>query len=324
MKSSRLSTVRALIAGAVMMPLAWGLAPSPGQASEGDVVRVGAVPVSGQTDIHVAKSLGFFEEEGVNVEIVKVRSGAEAQAAVVSGNLEVIGVNAISMILGLHEGFGFMAMADGFRAPTEDPGTSGILVRNDGAIKNPKDLEGKRLGIITRKGLHELYLDLWAGKHDVDLSKVTMIEVGYSQMVDALINDQVDAVIPLEPFITRGLESGKIDVLAFYDTEVDPGHANGLWVGMRKWAEANPEAATGFQNAIHRAHEYLNNNPKERLALTVEWTGLDASFVEKTGQDGFTSEMPVASMQKQADTMHELGWLENKVDVSDAFWKPQD
>lgn len=291
-------------------------------ASEADVVRVGAVPVSGQTDIHVAKSLGFFDEEGLNVEIVKVRSGAEAQAAVVSGNLEFIGVNAVSMILGLHEGFDFVAAADGFRAPRKEPGTAAIVVRNDGSVKAPKDLEGKRLGIVTRRGLHELYLVDWARKHDVNLEAVTIMEVAYPQMVDTLISDQVDAVIPLEPFIGRGMQSGKIEVLSYYDTEIDPGHANGLWVGMGSWAKAHPNATTKFQKAINRAHQYLNDNPDKRLQLTAEWTGLDPELLKEIAEDEFATDMPVASVQKQADTMLDLGWLKKPVNVSTAFWQP--
>lgn len=282
-------------------------------------VRIGAVPISGHLDVYTADKLGFFKDEGLDVEIVQVRSGAEAQAAVIAGDLHFIGVNGISMIFGLHEGFEFVVAADGFRAPETAPGTSAIVVRA-GTIQSPKDLEGQRLGIVARRGLHELYLKMWADENDVELSNITFIEVGYSQMIDSLVAEQIDAVIPLEPIITAGVKSGKVEVLSYYDTEVDPGHANGLWVGMRSWADENVDAINGFQNAVNRAHTYLNENPEERARLTVEWTKLDPELVAAAAQDLFTTELPVKSVQWQADQMHELGWIENEVDVSGAFW----
>ncbi|MEQ9815457.1 MAG: ABC transporter substrate-binding protein [Azospirillaceae bacterium] len=289
-------------------------------AQDGIPVRIGAVPISGHLDVYTAETLGYFDEEGLDVEIVQVRSGAEAQAAVIAGDLNFIGVNGISMIFGLHEGFEFVVGADGFRAPNEPPGTSAIVVRADGGIDEPADLEGQRLGIVTRRGLHELYLVMWAEENDVDLSTITFIEVGYGQMIDALVAEQVDAVIPLEPIITAGVQSGRVEVLSFYDTEVDPGHANGLWVGMRDWAEENTDAMNGFQNAVNRAHTYLNENPEERARLTVEWTNQSPELVAAAAEDEFTTELPIESVQWQADRMHELGWIENEVDVSGAFW----
>lgn len=290
-------------------------------AAASPTIRVGAVPVAGQTDVHTAQTLGFFEEEGVSVEIVTVRSGAEAQAAVISGNLEFIGVNAVSMIFGLHEGFDFIVAADGFRAPSTPPGTSAIMVRADGQINTPGDLAGKRLGLVSRRGLHEMYLVLWANMHSLDLASVNLVEVGYGQMIDSLISNQVDAIIPLEPFITRGLRDGRVEVLSFYDTEIDPGHANGMWVGMRGFAESHPDAVSGFQRAIFRAHEFLNENPDERHRLTAEWTGLDLDMVLELAPDEFAADMPIQSVQWMADTMLELGWIERELDVTGAFWQ---
>ena len=316
MISGRLAGLRSVLAAAVILMATVSHA----VAQSDETIRIGAVPISGHLDVYTADALGFFEDEGVDVEIVQVRSGAEAQAAVIAGDLHFIGVNGISMIFGLHEGFEFVVAADGFRAPSEPPGTSAIVVRSDGAITTPADLEGERLGIVTRRGLHELYLVMWADEHDVDLSTITFIEVGYGQMIDSLVADQVDAVIPLEPIITAGVQSGRVEVLSFYDTEVDPGHANGLWVGMRAWADENPDAMNAFQNAVNRAHTYLNENPEERARLTIEWTGQAPEMVAAAAEDEFTTELPIDSVQWQADQMVELGWIENPVDVSGAFW----
>lgn len=291
------------------------------QKSDASVIRVGVVKVAGHVDVFAAEKLGYFKAEGINVEKVFIRSGAEAQAAVAAGQLEFVGLNTISFILGLHEGFGFFAPVDGFRAPEKDPGTAAILVRSDESVKSAKDLEGKTLGLVSRKGLHHLYLVLWAKKHGVDLAKVRLLEVGYGQMIDTLVSKQVDAVIPLEPIITRGLETGKTKVLAFYDTEIAPGHANGLWVGMKKWVDEHPIAARKFARAVYRAHDYLNKNPDARTKLIAEWTGFKEDFVRKMGADVFTDSMPIDSIKAQVDQMIANGWITKKVDVAKAVWE---
>jgi NitT/TauT family transport system substrate-binding protein len=313
--------VLAGLAGTCALGVQPGAFAQTGDTSDAEVVRVGVVKVAGVSDIFTAQKLGYFKDEGVNVQTTVIRSGAEGQAAVVSGQMEFLPLNSASMILGLHQNFGFKAAADGFRAPERAPGTSAIVVRSDGPVASPKDLEGKTVGIVTRKALHELYLVLWCAKNGVDVKKLRLIEVPYAQMIDVLLSKQVDAVIPLEPMITRGISDGKAKVLAYYDTEVEPGHANGLWVGMGKWVDAHPIATRKFQAGIYRAQDYLNKNPQEADKLIAEWTGLPADLVAKMGKDLFKSEMPVASLEGQVKSMRELGWIEREVKVVDALWK---
>ena len=318
---------RGVVAGlAGATALGWnGLALGQAQPkSDAEVVRVGVVKVAGVTDVFAAQKLGFFKDAGVNVETTVSRSGAEGQAAVVAGQMEFLPLNSVSMILGLHQNFGFKAAADGFRSPKTAPGTSAILVRTDDSVRTPKDLEGKTVGIVTRKALHELYLTLWCAKQGVDIKKLKLMEVPYAQMVDVLAAKQVDAVVPLEPMITRGLSGGKVKVLSFYDLEVEPGHANGLWVGMGKWIDVHPVATAKFQAAVYRAQRHLSENPKEADALISEWTGLPPEFVSKMAKDLFLSEMPLDSLKKQVASMRELGWITRDVDVASALWQPKE
>src|SRR5690606_21880543 len=110
-------------------------------------------------------------------------------------------------------------------------------------------------------------------------------------------------------------------VLSFYDTETAPGHANGLWVGMKKWVDANPAAARKFARAVNRAHDYLNNNPDARIKLIGEWTGFPEAFVKKMGGDVFATTMPVQSIRDQVDQMIANGWITKKIDISQAVWE---
>lgn len=289
--------------------------------SDAEVVRVGVVKIGGVADIHTAQKLGYFRDEGLNVETVVVRSGAEAQAAVVAGRMEFLPLNCVSFIFGLHEGFGFKAAADGFRAPMNPPGTSAVLVRNDNSVNTPADLERKTVGVVSRKGLHELYFTLWCRKHNVDIAKVRMLEVPYGQMIDVVTNRQVDAVLPLEPIITRGLADGRLKVLAFYDSEVEPGHANGLWVGMGRWMDAHPIATRKFQAAVYRAHATLTGEAAQASKMIAEWTDLAPEVVEKMGRDLFATDMPLQSMEGIARSMRELGWIQKEVNIADALWR---
>ena len=99
----------------------WGQSNEP---SDAPTVRVGVVKVTGVTPIYTAIKLGYFRDEGLNVETTVIRSGTEAQSAVAAGQLEFIPLNIASFIYGLHEGFDFKVAADSFRAPITPPGTA--------------------------------------------------------------------------------------------------------------------------------------------------------------------------------------------------------
>ena len=78
-----------------------------------------------------------------------------------------------------------------------------------GAIKSPKDLEGKRIGVNVINSTAWLHAVAWLEKHDVDRTKVRFSEVPFPQMNDPLLAGQLDAIVRLaEAFLYNDVAIG--------------------------------------------------------------------------------------------------------------------
>src|SRR5204863_5837793 len=83
-----------------------------------------------------------------------------------------------------------------------------VLVRDDGAIKSPKDLAGKRIaGPGVGSVMHVALID-WVKKDGGDPAGITGVEVPFPNMADQLKAGRVDAVEQLEPFVGAMLGAG--------------------------------------------------------------------------------------------------------------------
>lgn len=284
-------------------------------------VRVGIIRIMNHVPIYVGKKLGFFQEEGIDIKEVFVRSGAEGQSGVIGGSIDLVGVNSASFIFAAAQQLPLSVIADGGHAPTTAPAPYAALIRADSAIKELKDFEGKRIGVGSRKILQEMHLAMLAKKHNVDIGKMKLIEVGFAQMQDALISNQIDVALTLEPFITRAVEDPRLKLFSYFSVEAEPGHAATIWVGANRWLEQNPKVAKGFVRALYRSHEYMNNNPEEAIRLAVEYTGLDEDIIRKSARDILPSDLDPTSLIRQAQFMGELGWISTNVDMNKYIWK---
>ena len=139
-------------------------------------------------------------------------------------------------------------------------------------------------------------------------------------MQDALLSNQVDAIVTLEPFIAHALEDSRIKVLGYPDVEIEPGYAGSLWVGRENWVKEHPAATRKFVWAIYHAVDYLNQNPDQRFRLMAEWTGLSEDLLRRTAPDVFDTSMPTASLEWQGRMMKKSGWIQSEINITQALW----
>ena len=293
------------------------------EKSDAAPIRVGLIKITIQGAVFAAEKLGYFKEEGLKIEPVLVQNGAAGLAALAGDSLEFTGCPSTSFLMGRQEGFPFVAVADGARGPDSPPGPIAMLARNDGSINTPKDLEGKIIGTGSRKTTAELHFVFWAKKHGLDPDKVRYIEMPVPSLQDALISKQVDAIVTLEPFVTRALDDKKIKVIGYPDVEMEPGYSSALWIGREGWIKDHPIATEKFVRSIYRANEYLTKHLDQRIKLMAEWTGLSEDLLKRTAPDVLYTGLPTESLQRQFILMKTLGWIRpdfNFNEVEKALW----
>jgi len=99
---------------------------------------------------HVALEKGYFEEEGINVEISYLEAGAHVPAAV-SGDID-IGLTSPTEVMSAIEAIGLVGGGESWR-------NAGVIVALNGSgIETVEDLSGKRIAVSYPSDVDHLYL----------------------------------------------------------------------------------------------------------------------------------------------------------------------
>lgn len=273
-------------------------------------VKIGIVQVSSLLQYYVAREKGYFTEEELEVEAIPMQGGAVIAPAVASGDVN-IGWSATGPLIIAHDGgFDFQYITGGAFKNPQGADFQEFLVRADSAIKNPKDLEGKKFAISVSGSNMDLLMGAWTKKHGVDLKKITLVEIPWEQMEAALVNKQIDAGLFNEPYLTLALEQGSARVL-------DDAPFNAVatrfmlssWFAKKDWIEKNPEIVAAFNRAIEKATKYINNSPADIPAIMAKNTKLEEETIKKMKQPLFDTVIRKGDIQTFIDAFGEYNLI---------------
>ena len=173
---------------------------------------------------YYAKDKGFFDRERLRPEIIQIRSNLQV-AGVASGELDFMsGVG--TAFEAMRKGAPLKVLAVLYRAPL-------FSLVSGTAIKAPKDLEGKKVG-VSRIGSESHNAAVWMlTQNGVDLRKVTFIQTG-STIVSmiGLQQNSLDASVLSPPFTGEMVVQG-FKVLA-RTSDVAESPFNGLATSLDK------------------------------------------------------------------------------------------
>lgn len=204
----------------------------------------------------LAEELGFFEEQGLSVEMIEPADPSLPPKLVAAGKADL----AISYQPQLH-----MQVEQGL--PLTRIGTlvstplNSLVVLADGPIESLADLKGKKVGFSVG-GFEDALLKAMLDTVDLQLSDVELINVNFS-LSPSLISGQVDAVIGA----FRNFELNQMDIeeqpgRAFYPEEHGVPVYDELIVVANNDSLDKPELVA-FMRAIEKATTYLINHPEE-------------------------------------------------------------
>jgi len=159
----------------------------------------------------LAKQLGYFDAEKINVTLVDEGSGQGSELEVVAGNVDA-GSGAYSHPVELAaQGKNIETICQFGIAPGE---AEMVATKKAGSITSAADLKGKNLGVTDiGSGTHTLTMAL-LGKAGVTASQAHYVAVGAGDtFIAAIKNGVIDAGMTTEPTITRLLQTGDAKVL---------------------------------------------------------------------------------------------------------------
>lgn len=271
-------------------------------------IRVGYIPIADCAQLYVANDKGFFKENGLEVEFVKLSGGAKILEALASGSIDIAFSNVVSIMLANNAKLDFKAITGGPRTDMNHK-EAGILVLKDSGIKSIKDLDGKRIVINTRKNILELLVSNLLEKNGVSVESISFVEMPFPKMFQVLDSKKVDAIASIEPFLSFSIKTGKVINIGDYFTEVLPNIEISTYDASQKWIDNNLETVNKFIKSIDQATTFSNNNIDDLRTIIANNTSLSIEQVKDMNLPYFGSQVDEESFEKILSLVKEKQWV---------------
>lgn len=216
---------------------------------------------------YVAHSLGYFEDEGLNVELNLVPGADKVTAAVLSGDANIGLCGSEATIYVYNQGEKDYLVT--FAGLTKKDG-SFIVSREKYDDFKLSDMVGKSVVGGRKGGMPEMTFE-WALKENgvdpkIDLSIDTSI--AFAAMSGAFIGGTGDFVTLFEPQALQMEQQGYGYVVASVG-ELGGTVPYTAYNAKKSYIEKNPEVMKGFSKAIDKGLEYVRTHSNAEIAKTI-------------------------------------------------------
>ncbi|MGI6422271.1 MAG: ABC transporter substrate-binding protein [Syntrophomonadaceae bacterium] len=280
-------------------------------------------PNTNHTGLYVAQELGYYEEEGLEVEIIQPAEGGTAQL-IASGQGDFGVSYQEEVTIARSQDIPVVAIA-----AVIQHNTSGFASPVDKNIKSPLDFEGKSYGgwgSPAETAIIQALLDKYQG----DINKVNFINIGSADFFTSI---QKDIDFSMIYWGWTGIEAeirnidlnfipiaDEIKALDFYTP---------VLIANEDKIARDPDLISSFLKATARGYQYAIESPKEAADILLQRVPeLDPELVRASQQylaGQYQAEaaawgvMNLEVWKNYVDFMYENKLIEKNIDASQAF-----
>jgi NitT/TauT family transport system substrate-binding protein len=302
----------------VLLPLAIACGDDDDEPGEPVEVTMGYIPILIFAPVFVGIERGYFEEEGIILDLQRLEGGADMLVQTAAGNFDIggggVGValfNAAATALDT-EGevpFEVVAPLHSEREPVTTPLVVSKRRFDAGEITSVADLAGKQVSINARGAATEYWLERALQSGGLSMADIELTEVGFGNVAAALDNGSIDGAMLGEPLVTLAEDQGLVHVLA--EDFVDGDQPTAIYWN-RGWAESNPDLAEGFLRAYERAVEDLRDGgweDPELHAIIEQYTEVPAAVIARAAHPFQDVELNLDGFKAQEEFFRGQGLL---------------
>jgi len=255
---------------AMCAPAAASAVPAPGELKapeQRNLVVQGASPVPniGYLPLYVGQKMGFFENEGLNVEVNYSQGDSVTIQAINTGQAQIMSGTPEALIHGYEKGLHGVLFYQVYRNLIYS-----VAVPEGGKIHSPADLAGKTIGVSSMGSTGLIIAKVTAKDAGADPGSLKFLPVGTGQRaLSALKDGQVDALSLWDAAYAQ-IETAAPDMKLTYWrppslSKVGDGGYFTTWDLIQKM----PNALAHFTRAIQKSLAAIHNDPAK--ALEIYW-----------------------------------------------------
>lgn len=217
--------------------------------------------------MYVAIEEGYFEEEGINLELVCGFGADKTMTAVISGEADIGFMGSESSIYTFNEGANDYVV--NFAQLTQRAGNF-LVSREEISDFSWEDIKGSTVLGGRKGGMPEMVFEYILKQNGIDPQKDLEINqsIDYGSTAAAFSEGQGDFTVEFEPGATALEMEGKGYVVASLGE--DSGYVPYTAFSAKKsYIEENPDIIQGFTNALQKGMDYTQSHTPEEIAQVI-------------------------------------------------------
>jgi NitT/TauT family transport system substrate-binding protein len=242
---------------------------SPALGADKVTIMVGGQEKQIYLPAKLAENLGYFKDEGLDVEILSEPSGVNAEDEMLAGAVQAV-VGFYDHCIDLQAKGKFVESIVQF---SRAPGEVEVVSSKHPEIKSPADFKGKSLGVTGLGSSTNFLTEYLAVKNGLKLGDITTVPVGAGDtFISALMTDNIQAGMTTEPTISRLLSTGEAKILI--DMRSDdltrsalggPYPAAALYMDT-SWVAKHRDTVQKLANAFVKTLTFIDTHSAEEIA----------------------------------------------------------
>ncbi len=224
--------------------------------------------------VHIAKEKGYFLEEGIDMEIKGYPTGKKALEATLKGEVDMCTVADMPVVSNSFKRNDFTV----FGTILQDAEHAKCLARKDRNISTPQDLIGKKVATTIGTTAH-YFMATFFIFNGLDLEDVEIVDLNPTEMVEAIVKGNVDAIFTWEPNIYHAEKDlGDNGVIL----PSDVGYlATFNLVSKNDFIENNQQLLKRILKALIKAEEFTKDNREESVDIIAARLKTDREIIDK-------------------------------------------
>jgi NitT/TauT family transport system substrate-binding protein len=287
--------------------------------SEKITLRLGYAPIADAAQIYVAMDKGYFAEQGIEIKLEQLGSGAKILEAVGVGSIEIGLSSYVPLVLANAGGIQLAAITGGPVEDKEHP-EHAILIKKNSTIKGVSDLAGKTIALNGRRNIDHMILQELLEKHGLTEEQVKITEIPFPRMETVVDSGEVDAACAIEPFVTRAVQHGNLRVLTHNFLAMYDRIPIACYVARKEWIDENPQIVVRFRTAFNKATEFCLTKPDETKTIIAKYTKLTEDELRTVGLPTFAAKTDLNELQSLIDRMLQRGLIQEKINAKELVY----
>ena len=239
-------------------------------------ITVGSVPAIVEVPTHVAWEMGYFKEQGLDVDLKINPDGKTSLQQLFDGKADIIHVMATPIVYSSFDREDFFVIGKIRHSKIHS-----AVARKDRGIEKPADLIGKKVA-VTKGTSGEFFMDSYFLHNGIDPSRVNIVYMDGPTMVDAISKGDVDVMFCWAPFPLLAEKRLGENAVKMVSENIVPG--SWLIVVKKGFAGQHPDILKRYLKGLVRGEQYIADNREKAAQIHSRVGNVDPEIVSELFQ----------------------------------------